>query len=142
MIAIFSCSTAAFGQELTWITDFEEAKEKAKEQEKLILIRFTGSDWCANCVRLDTALIERPEFAGLARSKFVLLYLDFPSKEENALSLKQQDHNQKLMEQFNPTRAFPAILILDEKGKVLGQMSVRPNTTAGYVELLKEIIGS
>ncbi len=139
-ILLLTISYLGLGQELKWITDFDDAKAQASQEDKLIMMRFTGSDWCANCIRIDTTLIEKPQFEEFAKDKFVFLYLDFPTKKENALSKAQTKHNQKLLEIYNPGGAFPAILILDQNGKEMGQMNVRPNTTEGYIELLEEIV--
>src|SRR5689334_23913829 len=38
--------------ELNWLTDFNAAKERARTEKKLVLINFTGSDWCPPCMRL------------------------------------------------------------------------------------------
>lgn len=38
--------------EVTWLTDFEESKAIAAETDRLILINFTGSDWCPPCMHL------------------------------------------------------------------------------------------
>lgn len=123
-------------QELNWITDFTKAKKLATKEGKLILMRFTGSDWCANCIRIDTTLIETQPFIEFAKDRYVFLYLDFPSKAENKLSKRQESHNQELLEKYNPSKSFPALLVLSPKGEVLGQMNVRPNTTQGYIDIL------
>ncbi len=36
-----------------WLTDFEKAKEEAKLSNKSIVMVFSGSDWCAPCIKLD-----------------------------------------------------------------------------------------
>ncbi len=140
MILFLGSFFLSSSQELEWISDFGAAKKQANQEEKLIFMRFTGSDWCANCIRIDTTLLEKPTFKDFARDQFIFLYLDFPSKKENALSEAQVKHNQKLLEKYNPAKAFPAILVLDPKGRLLGQMNVRPNSTEGYIDLIKEIV--
>jgi len=50
-ILLLSYSVTTLGQELDWLTDFRKAKAQANQDAKLILMRFTGSDWCANCIR-------------------------------------------------------------------------------------------
>jgi thiol-disulfide isomerase/thioredoxin len=42
-----------YGLAQNWQTDFEEAKRIASEQNKNIIIVFSGSDWCAPCIKLD-----------------------------------------------------------------------------------------
>ena len=45
-----------------WLTDFSEAKAKAKEEGKPILIDFTGSNWCGWCIKLKKEVFSKPAF--------------------------------------------------------------------------------
>jgi thioredoxin-related protein len=42
---------------LTWENDLDIAFQKSKEQEKAILLNFSGSDWCIPCQKLKKRLI-------------------------------------------------------------------------------------
>jgi thioredoxin-related protein len=46
--AIFLSAVFA-SAEVDWLTDFDAAKAKAKSDHKLVLLEFTGSDWCSYC---------------------------------------------------------------------------------------------
>ena len=46
--------TNGFSQ--NWLTDFENAKELAKEENKKIILVFSGSDWCAPCIKLENEI--------------------------------------------------------------------------------------
>lgn len=35
-----------------WMTDFGAAAQRAASEGKLVLVDFTGSDWCAFCMQL------------------------------------------------------------------------------------------
>ncbi|HYK47976.1 MAG TPA: thioredoxin family protein, partial [Parafilimonas sp.] len=53
MNSIYSAVIAAFVFSATsWQTDFETAKTQARSENKLILLNFSGSDWCGPCIRL------------------------------------------------------------------------------------------
>lgn len=43
---------------VTWLTDFNKAKIIAKEDNKLILLNFSGSDWCGPCIKLKEITLE------------------------------------------------------------------------------------
>lgn len=43
----------SFGFSQDWNYNFDEAKKSAAEQDKNIIIVFSGSDWCAPCIKLD-----------------------------------------------------------------------------------------
>ena len=39
-----------------WLYNIDQAKAEAIKENKLILISFSGSDWCAPCIRLEKNL--------------------------------------------------------------------------------------
>ena len=41
-----------------WITDVPKAMEQAKSQKKLVLLDFTGSDWCPPCKNLHKTVLK------------------------------------------------------------------------------------
>ena len=47
---------------ITWQTDFEKAKTEAKSEHKLILLNFSGSDWCGPCIRLKKDIFDSETF--------------------------------------------------------------------------------
>jgi thioredoxin-related protein len=66
--------------DVTWLTDFEQAKVQAEKQNKYILIDFSGSDWCRWCVKLDQEVFSKPAFKSFAEKNLVLFMADFPRK--------------------------------------------------------------
>ncbi|HSI82943.1 MAG: thioredoxin family protein [Candidatus Methylacidiphilales bacterium] len=106
-----------------WIEDFEQAKKLAKEQNKLILADFTGSDWCGWCIKLDKEVFSRPAFQSYVKDKYVLLKLDYPRKSTQSDEIKKQN---KELGRTYAIRGYPTVLILDAEGNKKGQL--------GYVE--------
>jgi len=39
--------------EVVWLTDFKQTLKESSESQKLILMTFTGSDWCLNLKSSD-----------------------------------------------------------------------------------------
>ena len=37
---------------VTWMGDFKAATTEAAKADKLILVNFSGSDWCGPCIQL------------------------------------------------------------------------------------------
>src|ERR1017187_7651292 len=68
--------------ELTWLTDLPKAQAQAKTENKLVMLDFTGSDWCGWCIKLDNETFSKQEFADYASKNLVLVQLDFPQKKE------------------------------------------------------------
>ncbi len=57
---------------LEWYTNMEEAQQKTSEANKVVLLYFTGSDWCAPCKMLKEDFWRSDRFANMA-SHFVLV---------------------------------------------------------------------
>lgn len=103
----------------TWEPDFNEAKLQAKARHKLILLNFSGSDWCGPCIRMKQDVFGNENFSNMADKELVLVNADFPRKKKNQLTKERQEQNEALAEQYNPSGKFPYTLLLDENGKVL-----------------------
>lgn len=125
---------SAFAQD--WHTDFSEAKEIAKEAKLPIVLVFQGSDWCAPCIKLDREVWSTDEFSTYAENHFVMLQADFPRRKGNALPAEQTKKNKMLAETYNPRGIFPLVVVMDYKGKVLGETSYKK---VGPKEYIKEL---
>lgn len=123
-----------------WETDFENAKEKAGKEHKLILLNFSGSDWCGPCIRLHKEIFGAAAFENFAETNLVLVNADFPRLKKNQLSKDQQRKNDKLADQYNPQGNFPYTVLLDAEGKVIKAWDGFPNLTAEqFTGQIKEI---
>jgi len=112
-----------------WLNDFDQAKLQAKSKNKMILLNFSGSDWCAPCIKMKREIFETQQFQEFAESNLVLVRADFPRTKKNQLDPKQKEHNEKLAEQFNPKGQFPLTLLLDSSGKVIQEWNGYSNMT-------------
>lgn len=112
-----------------WLTDFEKAKEAARENRRYILLNFSGSDWCGPCIKMKKEIFEAQPFQDFANSNLVLVRADFPRHKKNQLEAKQKEHNEKLAERFNPRGKFPLTILLDSNGKVIDEWDGYPNMT-------------
>lgn len=99
-----------------WLTDLPAAQAKAKAENKLVLMNFTGSDWCGWCMRFKKKVYETAEFAEYAAKNLILVELDFPDKKPQSEELKKA--NKALQSQYKVT-GFPTTVILDGEGKTL-----------------------
>ncbi|PCJ59453.1 MAG: thiol-disulfide isomerase [Planctomycetota bacterium] len=139
---IFFFSTSYSSEEkLKWKTNFEVAKKESKESKKKILIFFSGSDWCINCMKLKKRVLSTDKFIAFAKKNFILLNADFPIKKKNKLSKEQTKINETLAEKFNPKGTSPALAIVDQNGKQLGALNGYKNESIQEVlDYLKKII--
>lgn len=130
LFLIFSLSLSA----QNWVTDFETAKTKAEQENKQILLVFSGSDWCAPCMKLEKNVWQTDVFKKHAKDNLVLLRADFPSRKKNQLPEEQQQKNKALAEQFNPKGYFPFVVLLNTKGEVLNQLGYKSASPQEYIK--------
>ena len=62
IVAFLMVFTSFLGYSQNWKTNFEEAKTQAMNENKNILLVFSGSDWCAPCIKLDKTVWQSEEF--------------------------------------------------------------------------------
>ncbi len=102
-----------------WETSMDAAIQKAKTENKLILLNFSGSDWCGPCIKLKKEVLDSPDFLKFSENKLVLVRADFPRKKSNRLSEVKTQENEKLAERYNAKGKFPFTVLIDANGKVL-----------------------
>jgi thioredoxin-related protein len=100
--------------EVQWTTDLPAAQKKAKEEKKLVLMDFTGSDWCGWCIKLNKEVFSTKEFADYAKDNLVMVEVDFPRKKQ--LSDAQKKANDALQAKYG-AEGFPTIVVLNSEGK-------------------------
>ncbi|WP_333876162.1 thioredoxin family protein [Flavobacterium sp.] len=140
LICISLLMISAFGFCQTWKTNMEEAKTTATAQNKNIVLVFSGSDWCAPCIKLDKNVWQSEAFKAYADEKLVLVRADFPKKKNNALPEDIRNNNLLLAEKYNKEGFFPLVVILDKNGKVLAKKGYENQTAAQYISELKAIL--
>src|SRR4051812_36014071 len=105
-----------------WQSDYGKALDKAKSENKKVLLDFTGSDWCGPCIELRKRVLSRPEFRAYADKNLVLVEIDFPQRKKQSAEVKTQ--NEKLRKQYGiDSKGFPTIILLDPTGKVMREFT-------------------
>jgi thioredoxin-related protein len=103
----------------TWLTDVAKAQAQAKAENKLVLLDFTGSDWCRWCVKLKKEVFSTPEFTEYAQKNLVLVEVDFP--KHKAIPEAEKSAHKALAQKYG-VRGFPTIILLDGAGKQVAQL--------------------
>ena len=120
--------------EAIWLTDLPKAQAQAKAENKIVLLDFTGSDWCGWCIKFKKDVLDTPEFAKYAKANLVLVELDFPNKKAQSDELKKT--NKELQKKYE-VRGFPTFLMLGADGKELGrQVGYLQGGPAKFIEKL------
>lgn len=102
-----------------WLLDFNQAKLVAKNENKYIILNFSGSDWCGPCIRMTKDIFESDQFLKYSKEKLVLVNADFPRSKKHALPAEQQKKNDQLADVYNKEGIFPLTLLLTSEGKIV-----------------------
>ena len=136
LITAFSCLFAN-----GWETDFNKAQQSAQSQHKLILVNFSGSDWCGPCIRMHKEIFSDNAFAAFADANLVLVNADFPRLKKHELSKEQQAKNDQLADKYDHDGIFPLTVLLSNDGKVLKEWKGYPSeSVTEFTSEVKQIV--
>lgn len=143
MKLLFVLFLTTINPHLTWLGDFNQATIEASRSHKLILINFSGSDWCGPCIRLRKEILESETFENYAADHLVLVRADFPRQKKNQLPKDQVKRNEALADKYNADGKFPYTVLVDEHGKVLktwdGYPDISPEKFVGQISVFSTI---
>jgi protein disulfide-isomerase len=131
------CTNTPASDSLEWKTNMEEAMQIAKNENKAILVNFTGSDWCKWCFKLSDEVFSQVEFEKYAQESLVLVKLDFPRSIQQTSETKM--YNQSLAQKYG-IQGFPTILILDSTGKLLAKTGYQQGGAVNYVNHIQSFL--
>ena len=134
IILLLFTATLSYSQE--WKNNLEEAKKEAIAQNKKILLVFSGSDWCAPCIKLDKNVWKSDAFKKESEKSWILIKADFPKKKADLLSPELTENNGKLAEKYNKEGNFPLVVLLDKTGKVLGEKGFLNVSAEEYIQVI------
>jgi len=122
--------------ESAWLADIEEGVAKAKEENKAVLVQFTGSDWCPPCIMMHKEVFSKEEFLEQAAEKYVLVMIDIPNADPE---LKAK--NQPVLEEWK-VRGVPTIVLLDGEGKEFDRFTASQyRTVETFLEHINGALG-
>lgn len=113
-----------------WEPSFENAKKTAKQDHKLILLNFSGSDWCGPCIRMHKEIFGDASFLEMAGKNLVMVNADFPRSKKNQLAANVKKQNEALADTYNASGKFPFTVLLNADGKVIKAWDGLPDEDA------------
>jgi len=123
-----------------WQTDMQKARQMATKENRNILLVFSGSDWCAPCIKLEEKIWKSNEFRQYAQEHLIMVRADFPRRKRNKLPKELAAKNKELAKKYNPNGYFPYVLLLRPDGKVLGATGYKGDyTPADYIKLFESM---
>jgi uncharacterized protein YyaL (SSP411 family) len=128
LLVIVSCFTLLSSS--IWEPNFEKALQVAREKNELVLLNFSGSDWCGPCMRMRKEIFDNAIFLAMADTSLIMVNADFPRNKKNQLDKKLKAQNEALAERYNPEGKFPFTLLLNPRGEVVKTWDGLPKETA------------
>jgi protein disulfide-isomerase len=122
--------------ELNWMTELPKAQAKAKAENKLIMLDFTGSDWCGWCIKLNKEVFSQPEFIQYASKNLVPVEVDFPRAKEQ--SAEQKKANNALQTKYD-IKGYPTIIVLNSSGDQIGELGYMAGGPKAFIEKLDQL---
>ncbi len=124
------------GVKLAWQNNLPEARSQAQAENKVLLLNFTGSDWCPWCVKLSKEIFNTPEFAAFAETNLVLVELDFPRRK--SISREQEQANRDLAKRFD-IQGFPTVVLLDGQDRELGRLGYQRGGPKAFIAAVEKL---
>jgi len=119
-----------------WLTSYDQAQKEAQSKNRLLLMDFTGSDWCGWCIMLDKEVFSKPEFKEYANKNLVLLELDFPRTKKMPPETTAQ--NERLLMKYG-IQGFPTVVVFDSSGKPLGALGYQAGGPQAFIAELERL---
>jgi protein disulfide-isomerase len=107
-----------------WGTTYAQAQAQAAQQNRYVLVYFTGSDWSEPARKMDSEVLSAPEFNDYAGKFLVLVRADFPQKKHQSAAVARA--NNALKAQFG-VNDIPTLVLVKSDGTVITKQE-------GYLE--------
>ena len=118
-----------------WTDSITEAIAEAEQEEKMLLLDFTGSDWCGWCEKLETEVWDTPTFQDWAEDNVVQVFLDFPRNIDLAEDTMRQN---QILQQMLGVQGYPTVWLLDSDLTPLLRTGYRQGGAEEYIRHLEE----
>lgn len=135
LAALFLACGLRTGRALEWREDLPAAAAEARQGQRLLLLNFSGSDWCGWCKKLDAEVFSQPAFQEYAAASLVPVLIDFPRRKAQGEALKAQ--NERLLRHFQ-VEGFPTLLLFNSAGELLGQLGYQPGGPAAFIQAIQQ----
>jgi thiol-disulfide isomerase/thioredoxin len=99
---------------------YKNALSAAAGSDRLVLLDFTGSDWCGGCIVLEEETLRQPAFRKYARENLELVVVDFPREKPLRPEVQQQNY---LMQQKFGITGYPTLVLVNARGREVARRS-------------------
>ena len=138
MVATAFCAKLSKSVPKGWEEDFSAACTTAEKEGKLVLLAFSGSDWCGWCVKMDKEIYSQKKFISAAKKNFVLVMIDSP-RNKDILSKKAVKQNPELVKKYG-IRGYPSTVIVRPSGEEVKRFGgFQSGGVEAFLEALKVV---
>ena len=116
-----------------WLINYRAARKQANEENKDLILLFTGSDWIEICKKLDREILNTDEFFQPIQELFVPVRFDFPRQKPQNEALAAQ--NQVLMASYR-VQGFPTVMLTDNNGRPFAVNGYQAVSAKEYATIL------
>ncbi|MCA9219299.1 MAG: trypsin-like peptidase domain-containing protein, partial [Planctomycetales bacterium] len=120
-----------------WNQLLDVAKRQAGENQRDILIAFTGSDWSSATQHFASEVAATVNFRNAVGERFELVVIDLPRTQDGYNQVADHAQNRHLLQQFR-VEAVPVIALTDAAGRPYSVEQYDPSQAANYASLLSE----
>ena len=138
LVALSLVLLLAGQQARAWMTDLKVAQDRAYAENRVVLINFTGSDWCSWCIRLRKEVFETTEFNAFAERHLMLVEVDFPNNKP--ITAAQRTANRTLADRYG-IQGYPTIVLLNSKGAEIGRLGYLEGGPKAFINAIRERAG-
>jgi thiol:disulfide interchange protein len=114
-LALFACTPAPSGPPISWESDLEGARARAKALHQPVIVGF-GAQWCGACERLQNEVWPDPKVRGAA-ARFVAVHVDLTDADADAAA---STHTKRY-----GVESLPTVLFIDSHGELLESPRLR-----------------
>lgn len=122
--------------ELTSVAGLSKTLEEAKARDKIVILNFTGSDWCVWCAKFDADVLSKPEFAAYAATNLTMVVVDFPKTNKQSDELKKRNAE---LRSVCKVEGFPTFVVFNSDGKEIGRhVGYMPGGPQAFIAKLED----
>ncbi len=133
----FSASTVSGADDpAIWQKDYASAVKAAREEEKKLLIVFTGTDWIDICRKFHDEILVQPTFLAALSGRFILLKLEFP---KDGVMPREEAAEKNFLREAYQVRGYPSIVLTEAGGRPFGLNGYQEIGPAEYASQIHTI---
>ena len=113
-----------------WMTDYEKAFALAKEENKILVLAFLGTDFCPWSLKLSSDILSHADFVKEMKDEAILCWVGYTQDGENAAK-------EKLKEQYRVCEV-PTVVVIDAGGEEITKMGYTPLLPQEFASEMKK----